>query len=78
MNKSQEKLAAARELVSQCDRCGNCLTVCPLFGSRDIESSAARGKNSILRAMADGGLERVVRQRHSLRETRPFRLAQAG
>lgn len=57
MNKSQEKLAAARELVSQCDRCGNCLTVCPLFGSRDLEVSAARGKNTILRAMADGVLE---------------------
>ena len=57
MNKSQEKLEAARELVSQCDRCGNCLTVCPLFGSKDLEASAARGKNSILRALAEGGLE---------------------
>ena len=66
MNKSQEKLAAARELVSQCDRCGNCLTVCPLFGSRDIESSAARGKNSILRAMADGGLEPTPEVRAAL------------
>ncbi|MHC1761362.1 MAG: (Fe-S)-binding protein [Negativicutes bacterium] len=57
MNKSQEKLNAARELVSQCDRCGTCLTVCPLFGSKDIESSSARGKNSILRALAEGGIE---------------------
>ena len=48
--KSAEKLTAAQKLVSQCDRCGNCLTVCPLFGSKDIESSAARGKNSILPA----------------------------
>ena len=55
--KSAEKLTAAQKLVSQCDRCGTCLTVCPLFGSKDIESSAARGKNSILRALASGGLE---------------------
>jgi len=55
--KSAEKLTAAQKLVAQCDRCGTCLTVCPLFGSKDIESSAARGKNSILRALASGGLE---------------------
>jgi len=57
MEKSREKLDAARALVSQCDRCGNCLIVCPLFGSKDLEASAARGKNAILRAMADGVLE---------------------
>ena len=55
--KSAEKLTAAQKLVSQCDRCGTCLTVCPLFGSKDIESSAARGKNAILRALATGGLK---------------------
>ena len=57
MNKSWEKLADAKKLVSQCDRCGACLSVCPLFGSKDLETSAARGKNTILRAMAEGVLE---------------------
>ena len=57
MNKSREKLVAARQLISQCDRCGACLPVCPLFGSKDLEASSARGKNSILRALADGGIE---------------------
>ncbi|MBP2666389.1 MAG: lutA 2, partial [Firmicutes bacterium] len=66
MNKSQEKLDAARALVSQCDRCGNCLTVCPLFGSKDLEASAARGKNTILRAMADGVLEPTPEVRAAL------------
>lgn len=66
MKKSQEKLDAARALVSQCDRCGNCLTVCPLFGSKDIEMSAARGKNTILRALADGILEPTPEIRASL------------
>ena len=55
--KSPEKLEAARKIVAQCDRCGNCLTVCPLFGSKDVESSAARGKNAVLTALASGGLE---------------------
>jgi glycolate oxidase iron-sulfur subunit len=50
-------LQNARKIVSQCDRCGACLTVCPLFGARDVEASSARGKNVIARALADGGLD---------------------
>ncbi|MDF2634177.1 MAG: protein of unknown function cysteine-rich region domain protein [Pelosinus sp.] len=42
------------DIVSQCDRCGTCLTVCPLFGVKDIESSSARGKNNIARGMIQG------------------------
>ena len=41
-------------IVSQCDRCGTCLTVCPLFGAKDIESSSARGKNNIARGLVQG------------------------
>ncbi len=44
-------------IVSQCDRCGTCLTVCPLFGVKDIESSSARGKNNIARGM----IQKVVK-----------------
>jgi glycolate oxidase iron-sulfur subunit len=51
-----ELLEHARRIVSQCDRCGACLTVCPLFGARDVEASAARGKNQIARALAEGVL----------------------
>jgi glycolate oxidase iron-sulfur subunit len=50
-------LQNAKKIVSQCDRCGACLTVCPLFGARDIEASSARGKNVIARALAEGGLD---------------------
>ena len=53
----QEFLREAKEIVSQCDRCGTCLPVCPLFGVKDIEASSARGKNNITRALALGGLE---------------------
>jgi len=42
------------DIVSQCDRCGTCLTVCPLFGAKDIESSSARGKNNIARGLIQG------------------------
>ncbi len=41
-------------IVSQCDRCGSCLTVCPLFGEKDVESSSARGKNNLARALVHG------------------------
>ena len=44
-------------IVSQCDRCGACLPVCPLFGVKDIEATSARGKNTIARALAEGGIE---------------------
>ncbi len=50
-------LQEAREKVSQCDRCGTCLTVCPLFGVQDVEKVSARGKNTITRALAEGGLK---------------------
>lgn len=47
-------LKSVEDIVSQCDRCGNCLTVCPLFGAKDIECSSARGKNNIARGMIQG------------------------
>ena len=43
--------------VGQCDRCGACLPACPLFGVRDTETSSARGKNAIARALAEGGVD---------------------
>ena len=50
-------LQNAKKIVGQCDRCGACLPVCPLFGARDIESVSARGKNAIARALVEGGIE---------------------
>ncbi len=52
-----ELLRNAKSIVSQCDRCGTCLPVCPLFGARDVEKSSARGKNVIVRLLAEGGIE---------------------
>ncbi len=46
-----------KSLVAQCDRCGACLTVCPLYAVTAREKAAARGKNAILRVLLDGDLE---------------------
>ncbi len=56
-SRDMELLRNAKRIVSQCDRCGACLPVCPLFGARDVEKSSARGKNTIVRALAEGGIE---------------------
>jgi glycolate oxidase iron-sulfur subunit len=50
-------LQEAKEKVSSCDRCGTCLTVCPLFSVQDIEKVSARGKNAFTLALAEGGIE---------------------
>jgi len=54
---SEGLLREASRLVAGCDRCGNCLTVCPLFKVQDVERAAARGKNAIARGLAEGGLK---------------------
>ena len=56
MPEKKDLLQQATEITSQCDRCGSCTTVCPLYGVKDIESSAARGKNNLTRALAEGVL----------------------
>lgn len=60
MRKQQEHnqlLKDVQAIVSQCDRCGTCLTVCPLYDIKDIESSSARGKNNIARGIIAGVVE---------------------
>nr|WP_279341030.1 (Fe-S)-binding protein [Geothrix sp. SG198] len=46
--------AAARAKVLGCDRCGTCLPVCPLFQVQDVERASARGKNALVRGLAEG------------------------
>ncbi|MCX7780257.1 MAG: (Fe-S)-binding protein [Negativicutes bacterium] len=53
----RDRLQDVHDIVSQCDRCGTCLPVCPLFGVKDVEAASARGKNNIARALAQGGLD---------------------
>ncbi|MEW6545724.1 MAG: (Fe-S)-binding protein [Bacillota bacterium] len=44
------------QIVGQCDRCGACQAVCPLFECLGKEATVARGKLAILRAFLAGGL----------------------
>jgi len=45
-----------KNLASQCDRCGSCNLVCPLFAISDIESASPRGRINAARALAQGGV----------------------
>ncbi|MEN6411333.1 MAG: (Fe-S)-binding protein [Veillonellales bacterium] len=56
-DKQEQYLKKAGEIVSQCDRCGACLPVCPLFGAKDIEFSSARGKNNVARGILQGVIQ---------------------
>jgi glycolate oxidase iron-sulfur subunit len=56
-NQERDLLKQINEIAGQCDRCGTCLPVCPLFGVKDVEASSARGKNNIARALVQGGLD---------------------
>ncbi len=49
-------LAKIQTAVNQCDRCGSCLTVCPLYRLTQRETAAARGKLATVRALIEGGL----------------------
>lgn len=46
--------AAAKAKVLGCDRCGTCLPACPLFQVQDVERASARGKNALVRGLAEG------------------------
>jgi glycolate oxidase iron-sulfur subunit len=68
MKSQQELLQKVQEIVSQCDRCGTCLTVCPLYGAKDVESSSARGKNNL----ALGLLQGVIKPTKQVQEAMDF------
>ena len=57
MKRGRRLLQNAKRIVSQCDRCGACLPVCPLFGATDVEAVECAGKERIARALAEGGIE---------------------
>ncbi|MHB1404859.1 MAG: (Fe-S)-binding protein [Desulfitobacteriaceae bacterium] len=57
MNKNERvSLDKIQTVVNQCDRCGACLTVCPVYGVTHRETAVARGKLATVRAMIEGGL----------------------
>lgn len=46
-----------REDLDKCTKCGFCMSSCPVFSEEHIESSVARGKIMLIRALLDGELE---------------------
>lgn len=52
----KDKTAILDEL-SRCSRCGLCQSVCPTYRAAGIETTVARGRNVILRAILEGRLE---------------------
>ena len=51
MSKPLDELKAA---ALKCTRCGQCLTICPVYGKTGEESNSSRGKLFLLRSLADG------------------------
>ena len=55
--KKNNLIQAAASNVTQCERCGTCLTVCPLYAIHGVERVSPRGKNMIARALSQDGIE---------------------
>ncbi|MBP1759802.1 MAG: protein of unknown function cysteine-rich region domain protein [Firmicutes bacterium] len=56
IKKDASTLGKIQATVNQCDRCGSCLTVCPVYNVTHRETAVARGKIATVRAMIEGGL----------------------
>jgi glycolate oxidase iron-sulfur subunit len=50
-------LAEILEEVSRCSNCGLCQTACPIFRVTGKELGVARGRNQVLKALAEGTIE---------------------
>ena len=51
------ELELRRELAAKCRSCGTCHSVCPVFAELKIESSAARGKVALVKAILAGEVD---------------------
>lgn len=49
--------AEVRSELDKCMRCGQCMSVCPIYATEKSETSVARGKIAIAQAVAQGVLE---------------------
>ena len=49
-----------------CERCGRCLTVCPVYRDTGVETLSPRGRLDLIRAVAQGGLAPGERYREAI------------
>lgn len=52
-----DDLAIVREELDKCMKCGNCMSVCPVYGTDRLETSVTRSKIAVAEAVLDGDLE---------------------
>jgi glycolate oxidase iron-sulfur subunit len=52
-----EQIDRFKEDLDKCTKCGFCMSYCPVYQEERVESSVARGKIMLIRALLDGKLE---------------------
>jgi len=52
-----DELAAIREELDKCMKCGNCMAVCPVYGAEKVEPAVTRSKIAVAEAVLAGELE---------------------
>ncbi|MCK4862878.1 MAG: (Fe-S)-binding protein [Dehalococcoidales bacterium] len=52
-----EQIDRFKEDLDKCTKCGFCMSYCPVYQEEHVESSVARGKIMLIRALLDGTLE---------------------
>jgi glycolate oxidase iron-sulfur subunit len=52
-----DDLTIVREELDKCMKCGNCMSVCPVYGAEKLETSVTRSKIAVAEAVLNGELE---------------------
>jgi glycolate oxidase iron-sulfur subunit len=52
-----DELTLLRSELDKCMKCGNCMAVCPVYGTDKLEAGVARGKVSVTEAILAGNLQ---------------------
>ena len=52
-----EHIAKFKEDLDKCTKCGFCISSCPVYSEEKVESSVARGKIMLIRALTSGELK---------------------